>query len=86
MVYLTTNQTLLQLSIPDEMRGRVTSIVTLNMALSPIGAFVAGAGSDLVGPAAVTVALSSTAAAIALAVYLGSPTVRDYRLSQAIAD
>lgn len=84
MVYLTTNQTLLQLSIPDEVRGRVTSIVSLNMALSPIGAFVAGAGSDLVGPRAITLALSAAAAAIAVAVYVRSSTVREYRLSQAI--
>jgi MFS transporter, DHA1 family, staphyloferrin A biosynthesis exporter len=84
MVYLTTNQTLLQLSIPDEMRGRVTSIISLNMALSPIGAFVAGAGSDLVGPRAITLALATAAAAIAVVVYLRSSTVREYRLSQAI--
>jgi MFS family permease len=82
MVYLTTNQTLLQLSIPDEMRGRVTSIVSLNMAISPVGAFFAGAGSDLIGPRAITVVLSSIAALIAVAVFVGSSTVRDYRLSQ----
>jgi MFS family permease len=84
MVYLTTNQTLLQLSIPDEMRGRVTSIVSLNMAMSPIGAFFAGAGADLFGPRAITVVISGIAAAIAVAVYLGSRTVREYRLSHAI--
>jgi MFS family permease len=82
MVYLTTNQTLLQLSIPDEMRGRVTSIVSLNAAISPIGAFLAGAGSDLIGPRAITAVLSGIAAAIAVAVYARSATVRDYRLSQ----
>ena len=82
MVYLTTNQTLLQLSIPDEMRGRVTSIVSLNIAIGPLGAFFAGAGSDLIGPRAITVVLSGIAALIAVAVYLGSSTVRDYRLSQ----
>ncbi|HLB28004.1 MAG TPA: MFS transporter, partial [Dehalococcoidales bacterium] len=49
MIYLTTNQTLLQLSIPDDLRGRVTSIVNLNAVLSPLGAFVAGASSDLLG-------------------------------------
>jgi MFS family permease len=84
MVYLTTNQTLLQLSIPDEMRGRVTSIVSLNMAISPLGAFFAGAGSDLVGPRAITIVLSTIAAAIAVGVYLGSATVREYRLSQGL--
>jgi MFS transporter, DHA1 family, staphyloferrin A biosynthesis exporter len=85
MVYLTTNQTLLQLSIPDEMRGRVTSIVSLNAAVSPIGAFFAGAGSDLIGPRAITIVLSTIAAAIAVGVYLASSTVRDYRLSHALA-
>lgn len=85
MVYLTTNQTLLQLSIPDDMRGRVTSIVSLNMALSPIGAFIAGTGADLLGPRAITVLMSSVAAAIAVAVFAGSATVRDYRLSREMA-
>lgn len=85
MIFLTTNQTLLQLSIPDELRGRVTSIVSLNAALAPLGAFVAGAGADLLGPAAVTILLNAAAAAVALLVFLFSPTVREYRLSQAIA-
>jgi MFS family permease len=85
MVYLTTNQTLLQLSIPDEMRGRVTSIVSLNMTLAPVGAFLAGAGSDLIGPRAITVVLCGVAALIAVGVYFGSATVREYRLSQAMA-
>jgi MFS family permease len=85
MVYLTTNQTLLQLSIPDSMRGRVTSIVSLNMAISPIGAFLAGTGSDLFGPRAATIVMSGAAALIALLVFARSATVRDYRLSAAIA-
>jgi predicted MFS family arabinose efflux permease len=84
MVYLTTNQTLLQLSIPDEMRGRVTSIVSLNAAISPLGAFFAGVGSDLLGPRAITVVLSGLAATIAIGVYLRSSTVREYRLSQGL--
>ncbi|MEK7353756.1 MAG: MFS transporter [Chloroflexota bacterium] len=85
MIYLTTNQTLLQLSIPDHLRGRVTSIVNLNAVLSPLGAFAAGAGSDLFGgPKVVTIILSSIAAVIAVVVFFASPTVRDYRLSQAI--
>jgi MFS transporter, DHA1 family, staphyloferrin A biosynthesis exporter len=84
MLYLTTNQTLLQLSIPDDMRGRVMGIVTLNMALSPIGAIIGGAGSDLVGPRAVTLILCSIAAAIAVVVFFASPTVREHRMSHAL--
>jgi MFS family permease len=85
MIYLTTNQTLLQLSIPDALRGRVTSILSLNAGLSPIGALVAGVGADLIGPQVTTFILSGIAGLIAVAVYLGSPTVRDYRMSRALA-
>lgn len=85
MIFLTTNQTLLQLSIPDELRGRVTSIVSLNAGLAPLGSLVAGAGADLLGPRTITVLLSGIAAAIAVLVFLDSATVREYWLSQAIA-
>jgi len=85
MIFLTTNQTLLQLSIPDNLRGRVTSVVNLNMALSPLGGFVAGIGSDsLGGPKMITIIMAGIAAAIAVFVLLHSPTVRNYRLSQTI--
>ena len=47
-------------------------------------AFVAGGGSDLVGPRAITVVLAGTAAAIAIGVYLRSATVRERRLSQGL--
>jgi len=86
MIYLTSNQTLLQLSIPDALRGRVTGIVSLNSGLNPVGALVAGIGADLVGPRAVTVVLSGIAGAIAVIVFFASPTVREYRLSRAMAD
>jgi len=36
-IFITSNQILLQLSIPDELRGRVTSVVSLSTALSPVG-------------------------------------------------
>jgi len=84
MIYLTTNQTLLQLSIPDSLRGRVTGIVSLNSGLMPVGAFIAGIGSDLVGPRTMTILLAGIAGAIAVIVFVASPTIREYRLSQAL--
>ncbi|MBW1861670.1 MAG: MFS transporter, partial [Deltaproteobacteria bacterium] len=85
LIFLTTNQTLLQLSIPDNLRGRVTSVVNLNSALFPLGGLMAGVGSDLLGgPKMITIVLSSIAAVIAICVLLCSKTVRNYRLSQAI--
>jgi MFS family permease len=83
IIFLTTNQTLLQLSIPDDLRGRVTSVVNLNAALSPLGGLMAGAGSDLLGgPKMITIVMAGIGAAIAVLVLIFSPTVRNYRLSE----
>ena len=84
MVYLTTNQTSLQLSIPDELRGRVTGIVSLRSGLSPVGAFIAGIGADIVGPRTMTLIFSGILIVIAVSAYLASPIIREYRLSQAL--
>ncbi len=83
IIFFTTNQTLLQLSVPDELRGRVSSIINLNVGLMPIGALVGGVGADLVGPRTVTLLLGMVGAVIAVAVFFASPTVREYRMSQA---
>ncbi|MGD9118956.1 MAG: MFS transporter [Dehalococcoidia bacterium] len=85
MIFLTTNQTLLQLSIPDTLRGRVTSMVNLNAALMPLGGLVAGTGSDLfAGPKMITIIFGIITAGIAVIVFFLSPVIRNYRLSQAI--
>ena len=85
IIFLTANQTLIQLSIPDKLRGRVTAVVNLTWILSPVGSLLAGAGADLLGgPKTITIILASVAAAIAVLIFLGSPTVRNYRLSQVI--
>lgn len=84
LIFLVTNQTLLQLSIPDNLRGRVTSVVNLNMALSPFAGLFAGGGSDLIGPKMITIIMASTAAVIAVLVLIFSSTIRNYRLSQEI--
>ena len=85
-ISLSTNQTLVQLSIPNELRGRVTSVTNLNAALSIIGSLLAGVGSDLFGgPKMITIALAGTAAGVCILVFLISPTTRNYRLSRGIA-
>jgi MFS family permease len=85
MIYLTTNQTLLQLSIPDALRGRVTGIISLNAGLFPIGALIGGVGADLIGPRMITIVLAGIAGAIAIVAFFTSSTIRDYRLSRAMA-
>jgi predicted MFS family arabinose efflux permease len=86
LIFLTGNQTLLQLSIPDDLRGRVTSITTLTMGLSPIGAVYAGVSADFFGPETVTIVLASLAGLVALITFLFVPTVRDYSIRKAIAE
>ena len=86
MIYLTINMTLLQLSIPDSLRGRVTGIISLRSGLMPVGAFIAGVGADLVGPRPMTIILAGITGTIAVIVYFASPIIREYRLSEAMAE
>ena len=85
MIFLITNQTLLQLSIPDELRGRVNGIITLSSGLMPLGSLIAGIGADTIGPRPTTALLGGSAAAITAIVFLVSPTIRGYRLSGVLA-
>jgi MFS family permease len=85
IIFLTTNQIVIQLSISDNLRARVTAVISLTWILSPLGNLLAGAGSDLLGgPKMVTIILTGAAAAIVILIFLFSPTVRNYRLSQGI--
>lgn len=79
MIYLTLNQTLLQLSIPDEFRGRITGLSTLNAGLFPLGAVVAGISTDFIGVQETTILLASIAALLAVVIWLFSPTVQKFR-------
>lgn len=79
MIYLTMSQTLLQLSIPDEFRGRITGLSTLNAGLFPVGAIIAGVGTDFIGVQETTILLASIAAILAVTILLCSSTVREFR-------
>ncbi len=85
MIFLINNQTLLQLSIPDELRGRVNGIITLGSGLVPLGSLIAGIGADTIGPRPTAALMGGAAAAITVLVFLLSPTIRRYRLSQVLA-
>jgi MFS family permease len=66
MVYMTTNQTLLQLSVPDEMRGRVMGIWMLNIGLQPAGGVFAGAMADAIGAPTTTLIMGGLVSVFAL--------------------
>jgi MFS family permease len=47
MLYLTTNQTILQLTVDDEMRGRVMGIYMLSQGMMPLGGLLGGGLADV---------------------------------------
>lgn len=82
MVYMTTTQTVLQLAVPDGMRGRVSSLFMLVMGLMPIGALVFGTAADVIGAQDVVKIASAVALVAALLIAVFVPRVRNLRLSQ----
>jgi MFS transporter, DHA1 family, staphyloferrin A biosynthesis exporter len=70
MAYMTLNQTLLQTSISDEVRGRVSSLYMLNNGLVPGFAFAAGAIAAAIGAQATITLMGVSITAITLAAVL----------------
>ncbi|MPZ13820.1 MAG: MFS transporter [Chloroflexi bacterium] len=76
ILYASATTTLLQLSVPDALRGRVMSIWMLDHGLSPAGSLVAGVSTQYIG-APITVTLMGIAVIIlVVAVAWGMPTIR----------
>lgn len=74
--YMTTNNTLIQTSITDEVRGRVMSIYLMTIGMMPLGTLPAGAIAESLG-ASLPVAMGGTVlAAFMLAVAFFHPSVR----------
>jgi hypothetical protein len=76
MTYFTTNQTLLQLTTPDEFRGRVMGIYMLNQGLLPLGSLFAGALAELSGAPFAVMVMGLSAIVVAGAALLFMPSVR----------
>jgi MFS family permease len=81
-VFLVTNQALLQLSVPDQLRGRVTSFFLLNTGLQPLGAFFAGVLADALGAPVTTILMAAMAGTLGVAIAIAVPRIRDLRLSE----
>lgn len=82
MVNSVNNQTMLQMSAPPEMRGRVVSLIQLNPALIASGSLVAGALGDAAGAPGACMIVSAMSAFLILALLAGSPFLRSLRLSR----
>ncbi|OGA40284.1 MAG: hypothetical protein A3G28_06375 [Betaproteobacteria bacterium RIFCSPLOWO2_12_FULL_68_19] len=80
MAHLASNMAMLQMSAPEAMRGRVSSLMMLNPALISVGALIAGPLSDLLGVRGASLALAAAASAAVLVLYFVSPQLREMRI------
>jgi MFS family permease len=78
MVFSSLNQTFLQTLAPDEMRGRVLSVLTLTtFGMLPLGSFIAGAAAERWGAAVVVGVGGAITALFTLTVLLTRPRLRN---------
>ena len=80
MAHMASNMGMLQMSAPEAMRGRISSLLMLNPALISIGALLAGPLADLLGARGASLALAAGAAAAIVLLYFLSPQLREMKL------
>ena len=77
MAYMTTNRTILQLSIPDEYRGRGMGIWMLNQGLLPLGSLFAGTLADIFSAPTALIVMGGLVAMMAVIYFVSAPRIRD---------
>jgi MFS family permease len=82
MVVSVNNQTMLQMSAPPEMRGRVIALIQLNPALIAAGSFLAGPLGDGLGARGAVWLSASLCTAAVLVLVVRSARLRELRLSR----
>ncbi len=75
-VFMITSMTVLQLSVPDTLRGRVMGIHTIGYSLIPLGGLFVGALTEELGAAAAVLAGCTVYLLVIAALWLGSREVR----------
>ncbi len=76
IMFMATTNTLLQLLVPDALRGRVMSLYMLDRGLMPVGAMMAGVAAHLIGAPATVAIMGGIVIALALVVAWRVPRLR----------
>jgi MFS transporter, DHA1 family, staphyloferrin A biosynthesis exporter len=76
MSYMTTANTVVQVVVPDQLRGRVMSIWMLDQGLGPIGALFAGISTELIGAPYTATWMGAVVILLALGVAWRVPRIR----------
>jgi len=85
-IFLVIGMTVLQLAVPDQLRGRVMGIWTMTYFLASIGGFIAGIAAEVVGVRVTIAAGSLAVTAFALFAYFAASELRTLRGDSIIED
>ena len=80
--YNSLTQTLIQMNITDDVRGRVMSILMLDRGLGPLGSFFAGLMASIVGAPGAVIIGGSLTLILAIFGFIFMPNIRkwDYNI------
>jgi predicted MFS family arabinose efflux permease len=78
ILFLSTNMTMLQLIVPDELRGRVVSLMMLDRGVAPAGALLAGVMAQSAGAPVTTAVFGGLVIVLALIVAWRVPRLRRF--------
>ena len=84
MVHAASHVTTLQMCAPENMRGRVASLLPVFPAFISLGALFAGASADLFGPREVVIVLALLGSVVAALAWWRSAPLRHLRLSRLV--
>jgi len=77
MIYLTTNQTILQLIVPDNLRGRVMGIYMLSQGMMPLGGLLGGGLADVTSAPTAVLILGSLVCVMAVVFMVRAKELRE---------
>jgi MFS family permease len=82
MFFYTVSNTMLQIIVPDQLRGRVNSIFMTQWGIGPIGTLFAGAAIEVVGPQTTLAAMGAAVIALAITLFWRAPSLWNYTVER----
>ena len=76
MIVMTTNNSVLQMTTPDHMRGRVIGVYMMDIGMMPLGGLIAGTIADLFSVQAALITGSSVALILVILITFLNPSFR----------
>ena len=85
-IAFTSNITLVQMGVPDYIRGRVMGIRYVIMTAGPLGTLLLGVGAEVLGPAVALVVMGLFALVLVVVILVAIPELRQLREPTGVSD